>query len=118
METCSHEVGNIRSQVIDSRPRGSVIRRSRKCLLCGERFITWEMTRPSFEKHEAPLEDKDKARSAVVRAIRKGKLIRPDHCSKCGKECKPEAHHHNGYEKSHRLDVIWVCRDCHIQQHY
>lgn len=41
---CTHEAGQSESEVIDSRPRGTVIRRVRKCRLCGDRFETFEST--------------------------------------------------------------------------
>lgn len=63
-----------------------------------------------------PLEAR--AHSAVTAAIRLGKLIRPKTCAKCGKPCKPEGHHHNGYAKEHWFDVIWLCKGCHLTEHY
>jgi hypothetical protein len=58
--------------------------------------------------HDNPL--RMKAHQAVLRAIRNGKLIRPDRCSNCDALCKPEGHHES-YEKP--LDVIWLCKECH-----
>ncbi len=57
---------------------------------------------------------KRKAISIVQEALKNGKLIRPRHCVKCGKECKPDGHHED-YNKP--LDVIWWCRSCHITHH-
>ena len=57
--------------------------------------------------------DKQLARIAVSRALKKGTLIRPDKCSKCNKQCQPTAHHWHGYDKVHRLDVQWLCEGCH-----
>lgn len=62
---------------------------------------------------------KNAAHCAVRYALRMGYLIRPDICSVCwGKGKLPsdgrssiEAHHHNGYEN--KLDVIWLCIQCH-----
>lgn len=51
---------------------------------------------------------------ALYRAVKKGKVIRPDKCSICAKECKPEGHHHD-YDK--KLEVVWVCRPCHLDIH-
>lgn len=51
----------------------------------------------------------------VREAIRKGRLTRPTSCSQCGKICKPDGHHHNGYDDAHIYDVIWLCRPCHIE---
>jgi hypothetical protein len=59
--------------------------------------------------------EKLKARNAVYYAVRTGKLIRPDHCSKCSKECKPHGHHYRGYE--YKLDIIWLCETCHHLEH-
>jgi|JI7StandDraft_1071085.scaffolds.fasta_scaffold265956_2 hypothetical protein len=57
--------------------------------------------------------DKNPARVAVFRAVKSGKLVRPETCSSCGKSCKPQAHHHKGYDKENRLDVVWLCSGCH-----
>lgn len=56
--------------------------------------------------------EKRMAQDTVGRAVRQGKLARPDQCSLCGTSCKPEAHHHD-YSK--RLDVTWLCRPCHLE---
>lgn len=53
------------------------------------------------------------ANLAVRDAIRNGRLIRPGACSTCLQECKPEAHHHRGYEQEHHLDIVWLCSSCH-----
>lgn len=37
-------------------------------------------------------------------------------CINCGKKAK-DYHHHLGYAKEHRLDVIPVCRLCHLKIH-
>lgn len=50
------------------------------------------------------------ARCAVYRAVRDGKLVRPNLCSLCGLQCKPEADHKD-YTK--RLEVEWYCKTCH-----
>jgi ribosomal protein S27AE len=48
----------------------------------------------------------------VEKAIESGKLIRQP-CERCG-ELKTDAHHED-YGKS--LDVIWLCRSCHVKRH-
>jgi len=55
------------------------------------------------------------ANARVYIAIKKGTLIRPDHCTFCGRKCKPHAHH-DDYEKP--LEVIWLCSPCHKQADY
>lgn len=59
---------------------------------------------------------KYKAQCAVNNALRKGLLLRPNICSCCGKECKPQGHHWS-YEEEHWLDVIWLCTRCHADEH-
>lgn len=49
------------------------------------------------------------ARDVVYRAIKRGLLVRPAHCSRCDNP-KVQAHH-NDYSKP--LDVVWVCRRHH-----
>ena len=46
-------------------------------------------------------------------AVRRGKILRPNHCERCSKPCKPDAHHHD-YAKP--LDVEWLCRQCHMAE--
>lgn len=53
---------------------------------------------------------KDAAHNAVPRAIKRGILIRPNNCYKCGLKCKPEGHHADYHKK---LDVVWLCKRCH-----
>ena len=57
-----------------------------------------------------------KANSKVLGAILSGKIVRPNECSSCGCQCKPEAHH-DSYEKSQWLVVRWLCRPCHCAYH-
>lgn len=57
---------------------------------------------------------KTKARGAVSSAILCGTIDRPNICSTCNKKCVPEAHHHKGYALEFHLDVIWVCKKCHL----
>ncbi len=57
---------------------------------------------------------KAKARGAVSSAVYDGRMIKPDSCCKCGIQCNLEAHHHRGYDKQFHLDVILVCKPCHV----
>lgn len=55
------------------------------------------------------------AHRMVAAAIKHGDLVRPPICSKCGKTDEmTEAHHH---DYSQPLDVTWLCRACHLDEH-
>jgi len=56
------------------------------------------------------------ARRAVASAVKAGILSRPAICSRCGKECVPEAHHRS-YREEDWLDVEWLGVDCHRLVH-
>lgn len=56
-----------------------------------------------------------RAVSRVGLAIRSGRLVRQP-CVDCGAE-KVQAHHHNGYDPEHELDVVWLCRPHHQERH-
>lgn len=58
--------------------------------------------------------DKVKAHNAVARALESGKLIRPEYCEGCFQPCVTEAHHE---DYSLLLDVVWLCEDCHKEEH-
>ena len=54
------------------------------------------------------------AHQKLRKAIRKGILNKPDHCSKCGRQTKISGHHPD-YSKP--LEVIWMCSSCHKLEH-
>lgn len=54
--------------------------------------------------------ERKRACTAVERALHKGLIVRPATCQRCGKPCKPEAHHAD-YAKP--LEIIWACQPCH-----
>lgn len=58
--------------------------------------------------------EKFAAGKAIRQAVRRGQIIKPDHCENCGLICNPEGHHHD-YSK--KLEVIWLCRGCHCREH-
>lgn len=62
--------------------------------------------------HRLKFPEKTKARTAVSRAVRSGRLIK-EPCINCG-EVKVDGHHEN---YSRYLDVIWFCRACHHKHH-
>jgi len=53
------------------------------------------------------------ARSAVYGAIKRGDIERLP-CEVCGDTKDIQAHHHKGYDKEHRLDVIFLCKKHHV----
>ena len=66
-------------------------------------------------RHEGARQDKNLARYQIEIALKKGSLIKPETCEKCGGQKKTEAHHHNGYENP--LSVMWLCKECHLRVH-
>lgn len=64
-----------------------------------------------------PTSDKVSARMAIQYAVRVGKITKETNCFYCGSTERVQAHHHLGYEKEHRLDVLWLCNKCHAFIH-
>lgn len=56
---------------------------------------------------------KKKAHNILNAEIRAGRITRPLHCEKCGKESRVDGHH-TDYSKP--LVVIWLCRSCHRKE--
>ena len=61
---------------------------------------TWRAKNPGAQQ----------AHEAVNTAVRRGKMIRPEKCQRCGAGGRIEAHHE---DYSRKLDVEWLCRSCH-----
>lgn len=60
--------------------------------------------------------DQKHARDAVYRALKEGRLLKPDHCKECPETQRLEGHHES-YAKEHWLDVEWLCKKCHRKRH-
>jgi hypothetical protein len=59
--------------------------------------------------------EKIKAREAVYRALKHGKINKPSLCEKCGLEASQLQGHHEDYSK--KLNVKWLCCSCHKRIH-
>jgi hypothetical protein len=55
-----------------------------------------------------------KARTLLGNAVRDGKILKPDRCTICDLIGKVDGHHKD-YSKP--LEVIWLCRKCHVAIH-
>jgi hypothetical protein len=74
-----------------------------------------EMVREHHRRWMAANREKRSAYNAVYRALKAGRLERPDTCEIAGCRERPEAHH-DDYSKP--LDVRWLCRQHHAAVHY
>jgi len=72
----------------------------------------------NYKRYYIRYPERLKAKSAANHAIRSGKLPRANTrlCRYCSKPAQ-QWHHWHGYEPEHWLDVIPVCRKCHILCH-
>lgn len=59
--------------------------------------------------------EKYRARTALINAVRLGKIYRPPECSRCLKSGRVQGHH---FDYSRPLDVIWLCQKCHTREHH
>lgn len=71
-------------------------------------------TRPKHRDLSALERKRANARSYLNVYVRRGKVMRPDRCSRC-KRVGPVHGHHHDYDKP--LDVTWLCPRCHQQEH-
>lgn len=58
---------------------------------------------------------KAKARNMVTTAIRRGELVRPTICGRCGEAHNRIHAHHADYNRP--LEVLWYCPTCHKAVH-
>lgn len=73
---------------------------------------------PNMKRWQAAHPLQRQAVLAVKYAVKTGKLVRGS-CIINDNNChgRIEAHHLNGYEKDHWLDIIWLCRYHHEKIH-
>lgn len=57
---------------------------------------------------------KKRARHALLRAVKRGKIIKPEACSDCGQIDNVHGHH---ADYSKRFEVEWLCSQCHGKRH-
>jgi len=72
----------------------------------------WELLEKREEKRQRNEKIKHQAQIAVKKALKEGKLKKPERCENCGEIKKLEAHHWS-YLPEYWLDVIWLCVKCH-----
>lgn len=58
--------------------------------------------------------EKARAQNAVAHALSNGTLVKATGCAECGRT-EDLCAHHEDYTKA--LDVVWLCRPCHIRHH-
>lgn len=75
------------------------------------------ITKTYYERSKAENPDRVKARTALMHAIQKGKIVKPNACQNCGNQSDKIHGHHWSYLYEHRLDVIWLCPACHKHLH-
>lgn len=107
----------------------SMARRVKRCKYCEEqrlKAMRKEARREraavprAYRPHVTTLRDKQYsyARAAVRDAVYAGVLQKSKHCQVCGLVGKTEAHHPHGWRTVETiLNVIWVCRACHLEIH-
>lgn len=93
-----------------SRCRGPREGKHRYCRDCRNAYS--RATRPKHTELSPEERQKANARAYLNVYIRRGKIVRMP-CHVCGSP-KAEGHHHD-YSKP--LDVVWLCRPCHMAEH-
>ena len=101
-----------KSTEYNRRAKGSeVCRKARKKYYSTENGI--QKRRLAIKREAISHKQERRVRRALIKQVWRGKIARPSICSKCGIECKPEAHHYTGYAWENRFEVQWLCFWCH-----
>ena len=93
-----------------------------KCVYCARKDVT-ENRRRKLDYYRAydrsrghrGSSERDRVYRAVRDAIKQGRLTR-EPCEKCGNYIA-QAHHANGYDEENMLDVQWLCKLHHMEEH-
>lgn len=87
------------------------VQRYPRCKICYNRW-TYRKHGKEYAKGLVARE-KELARDALKKAVRHGRIIKPDHCEECLKPTRKQdlQGHHADYTKP--FEVEWLCRSCH-----
>ena len=66
------------------------------------------------KRQKAKYPEKIRARELVSKALKRGRLVKPDECINCGRRIFLHAHH---TDYNQPLKVVWLCKDCHRLRH-
>lgn len=102
---------------------------TRICVVCRKEFEIWPAwLRKNGErgmycspechfanKYKYTDKEKQTARNKITHGLQNG-TIKQELCKICG-EKETQAHHHKGYAKEHQLDIIWLCKKHHLEEH-
>ena len=93
---------------------------SHKIPRVGEKNPNWKNGRSKNnyyykKRQKAKFPEKIKAGEKVYRALKSGKLIKPDNCGACKRRTSRLNAHHEDYDKP--LKVAWLCVGCHRKKH-
>lgn len=107
-----------RAQPLESFARNCKMKDGRlnQCKECRPK-VTPQARRRSRQRYREAHPDKVRARKALVKAVERGRLIKPPACQGCGKPFKKAALHGHHEDYSKPLDVAWLCRGCHQALH-
>jgi hypothetical protein len=73
-----------------------------------------ENSRRMREQHP----EKVYARMTLNNAVRDGLIVKPKTCAACGVEPEPRELHGHHHDYSKPLEVEWLCRGCHVEEHF
>ena len=58
--------------------------------------------------------EKARIQDQLIYYVKKGDIIRPETCPRCGRKTKIHAHH---VDYDHYTHFIWLCASCHKKEH-
>lgn len=108
-ERSNREAINAKRRAYRATSHGRTMRRGHE-----KRYLASEKGRAARREAARRWTFRRRAHGAVREALLRG-ILTKEPCKVCGNP-NSEAHHHNGYEREHRLDVVWLCRIHHMEE--
>jgi hypothetical protein len=93
-----------RMRVINAKPE-QVVKRAE--------YYNPDVSKKAVKEFRKRNPEKLKAWWTFNNALRRGKIVKPFSCAKCGSVDRLDGHH-SDYSKP--LDVVWLCRPCHVEE--
>ena len=104
----------------EHKPYGRAYHRNHRAAVLARKRQEYQKNKVRYQRRDKAIygTDRQRARRTLKDAVRRGLIVKPDHCENCGdiQHSKRLHGHHDDYVRP--LSVRWLCSFCHSAVHF